>query len=567
MAVTEAPVASPPTPAASRGRQAVSGAVASLAALGAAELVAGLLSEVPSLLDAVGTFVIDSVPPGVKDAAISIFGTNDKTALLVGSVLVIAGIGAVVGLLAARWMGWGIIAFGVFGVAGAMSALRIPDVPAVGVWLTAAAAALVGIAVLAALLRLSAPPADRGTDRGRRAFIAAAGSVVALAALAAAGGRFLADQARRMLAGREDVVLPAAAETVAAPPGRASFQIQGLSPLVTPNAEFYRIDTALTVPRVDLTTWRLGFTGMVNRPFEVDFLELIDMPMVERHITIACVSNEVGGDLIGTAKWLGVPLPVLLERAGVQPGATQIVGRSADGFTVGFPTEVALDGRDTMVAVGMNGEPLPFEHGFPARLIVAGLYGYVSATKWLTEVELATWDGFDAYWVPRGWSKEAPIKTQSRDRRSSGRFHHPSRPAGDSRRRMGADPRDQRCRGAGGWRSMAARRTRRRTGRHDMATMADAVGSDLGNPLDHGPCHRRNRRNPDRRGRSPCPRRSDRLPLRRGQRRIEPSIGSRSTPAGAGTTSRPATGVRIGHRRAHHRPAVGHPLRLPVFRP
>ena len=153
---------------------------------------------------------------------------------------------------------------------------------------------------------------------------------------------------------------------------------------------------------------------MVNRPFEVDFLELIDMPMVERHITIACVSNEVGGDLIGTAKWLGVPLPVLLERAGVQPGATQIVGRSADGFTVGFPTEVALDGRDALVAVGMNGEPLPFEHGFPARLIVAGLYGYVSATKWLTEVELATWDGFDAYWVPRGWSKEAPIKTQSR---------------------------------------------------------------------------------------------------------------------------------------------------------
>jgi DMSO/TMAO reductase YedYZ molybdopterin-dependent catalytic subunit len=411
-ATTETPVSPAPATPANRGRHAVSGVVAALAALGAAELVAGLLTEVPSLLDAVGTFVIDMVPPGVKDAAIAVFGTNDKTALRVGTLLVIAGIGAVVGLLAARWMGWGVIAFAVFAVTGALAAMRIPDASSPGVLITAAVAAVVGIVVLTRLLRLSVSGAD--ADRGRRAFIVAAGSVVAMAALAAAGGRFLADRARRMLAGRDDVVLPAAAETVAPPPARASFQVRGLSPLITPNADFYRIDTALTVPRVDLTTWRLGFTGMVDHPFEVDFADLINMPMVERHITIACVSNEVGGDLIGTAKWLGVPLPALLERAGQQPGATQIVGRSADGFTVGFPTEAALDGRDALVAVGMNGEPLPIEHGFPARLIVAGLYGYVSATKWLTEVELTSWDAFDAYWVPRGWSKEAPIKTQSR---------------------------------------------------------------------------------------------------------------------------------------------------------
>ena len=414
MATTETPVAPPLPVTSNRIRQAISGVVAALAALGAAELVAGMLTEVPSLLDAVGTFVIDTVPPGVKDAAIAVFGTNDKTALLVGSVLVIAGIGAVVGLLAARWMGWGIIAFTVFGVAGALAAMRLPDAPLFGVLITAIVAALVGTTVLAGLLRLATATTAPGADSGRRAFILAAGSVVALAALAAAGGRLLADRARRMLAGREDVVLPAATETVAPPPAQTSFQIEGLSPLVTPNPDFYRIDTALTVPRVDLTSWRLGFTGMVNRPFEIDFSELIEMPMVERHITIACVSNEVGGNLIGTAKWLGVPLPVLLERAELQPGATQIVGRSADGFTVGFPTEAALDGRDALVAVGMNDEPLPFEHGFPARLIVAGLYGYVSATKWLTEVELTSWDAFDAYWVPRGWSKEAPIKTQSR---------------------------------------------------------------------------------------------------------------------------------------------------------
>jgi DMSO/TMAO reductase YedYZ molybdopterin-dependent catalytic subunit len=388
--------------------------VAALAALGASELVAGLLTDVPSLLESVGTFVIDTVPPGVKDAAIGIFGTNDKTALLVGSVLVIAGIGAVVGLLTARWMGWAVIAFAAFGLAGALSALRIPDASPWGVWVAASIAALVGIVVLIGLLRLGISAVDAGTDKGRRAFILAAGSVVALAALAFAGGRLIADRARRMLAGRDDVVLPAATETVAAPPARASFQVEGLSPLVTPNADFYRIDTALTVPRVDLSTWRLGFTGMVDRPFEIEFTDLIEMPLAERHVTIACVSNEVGGNLIGTAKWMGVPLPALLERAGLQPGATQIVGRSVDGFTVGFPTEAALDGRDALVAVGMNGEPLPFEHGFPARLIVAGLYGYVSATKWLTEVELTSWDAFDAYWVPRGWSKEAPIKTQSR---------------------------------------------------------------------------------------------------------------------------------------------------------
>jgi DMSO/TMAO reductase YedYZ molybdopterin-dependent catalytic subunit len=153
---------------------------------------------------------------------------------------------------------------------------------------------------------------------------------------------------------------------------------------------------------------------MVDRPYTVDFPDLLDMPMVERDVTLSCVSNRVGGNLVGNARWLGVPLTEILDRAGVQSGAEQLVGRSVDEFTVGFPVEAAYDGREALVAVGMNGEPLPFEHGFPARLVVAGLYGYVSATKWLSEIELTTWDGFDAYWVPRGWAKEAPIKTQSR---------------------------------------------------------------------------------------------------------------------------------------------------------
>jgi len=177
---------------------------------------------------------------------------------------------------------------------------------------------------------------------------------------------------------------------------------------------FFRIDTAITIPRVDSRTWTLRVHGMVDRPYELTFDELLSLEMVERWITLSCVSNPVGGSLVGNAAWRGVPLAALLDRAGVRAGADQIVGRSVDGFTVGFPTAAAFDGRDALVAVAMNGEPLPFRHGFPARLVVAGLYGYVSATKWLSELELTGWDAFDAYWVPRGWAKEAPVKTQSR---------------------------------------------------------------------------------------------------------------------------------------------------------
>jgi DMSO/TMAO reductase YedYZ molybdopterin-dependent catalytic subunit len=198
-------------------------------------------------------------------------------------------------------------------------------------------------------------------------------------------------------------------------PAAAEFTgISGLSPVVTPNASFYRIDSAFSVPRVDLPEWTLSIKGMVDHPYSIDYDDILAMPMVERYVTLSCVSNQVGGDLVGNAKWLGVPLTEILDRAVVQADAEQIVGRSVDDFTVGFPVGVAYDGRDALLAVGMNDEPLPFEHGFPARLVVAGLYGYVSATKWISEIELTRWDAFDAYWVPRGWAKEAPVKTQSR---------------------------------------------------------------------------------------------------------------------------------------------------------
>ena len=197
-------------------------------------------------------------------------------------------------------------------------------------------------------------------------------------------------------------------------PSGAELAVDGLSPIVTPNEAFYRIDTALLVPRPDIRTWRLRVTGMVDRPFELTYDELVAMPLHDQYVTIACVSNEVGGDLVGNALWRGVRLKELLERAGVQSDATQIVGR-AGNFTAGFPTVWALaDDREALVAVAMNGEPLPANHGYPARLIVPGLYGYVSATKWLEEIELTRLEDFDAYWVPLGWAKEAPILTQSR---------------------------------------------------------------------------------------------------------------------------------------------------------
>ncbi|KGM09521.1 molybdopterin-dependent oxidoreductase, partial [Cellulomonas carbonis] len=208
--------------------------------------------------------------------------------------------------------------------------------------------------------------------------------------------------------------LPRPARPAPPVPAGAALAVPGLTPLFVPNDDFYRIDTALTVPQVDPGTWMLEVRGMVDRPFSLSYDELLAMPHVEADVTLACVSNEVGGGLVGNARWQGVPLGALLERAGVRDGATQLLGRSVDGFTAGFPVALALGTQDALVAVGMNGEPLPAAHGFPARLVVPGLYGYVSATKWLSAIELTTFEDEVGYWIPRGWARDGPVKTQSR---------------------------------------------------------------------------------------------------------------------------------------------------------
>jgi DMSO/TMAO reductase YedYZ molybdopterin-dependent catalytic subunit len=210
------------------------------------------------------------------------------------------------------------------------------------------------------------------------------------------------------------VRLPAPVGSPAAAPAGAELSVPGLARYVTDNRDFYRIDTALVLPQVDPNTWRLRIGGRVRHPMEVSFAQLLARPMVERYVTLCCVSNEVGGSLVGNARWLGVPVKDLLDEAGPEAGADQVVSRSADGWTCGTPTEVLRDGRDALLAIGMNGEPLPVAHGFPVRMVVPGLYGYVSACKWIVSMELTTFDAYDAYWVDRGWARKGPIKTQSR---------------------------------------------------------------------------------------------------------------------------------------------------------
>jgi DMSO/TMAO reductase YedYZ molybdopterin-dependent catalytic subunit len=401
-------------------RDASSGAVAAAVALGISELAAGLLG-LPSLIEGMGNWVIDVVPTSVKEWAIATFGTNDKLVLLIGIVVVTILLGALVGVFARDRFGIAIAAFIGFGAVAALAALNDPNVSLGVAVIPAGLAAITGLAALQWLYARGAAPAEAlaeeraPQDVSRRGLVIGLGALIGVAALSGGIGRALVGRTTRSASGRADVVLPAAAETLPAVPEPAELGVEGLSSVITPNEVFYRIDTAfLGVPRVDIQEWALTIEGRVDRPYSLSYFDLLDMPLVEKDVTLSCVSNEVGGDLVGNARWLGVPLVEVLDRAGVRDDAEQLVGRSVDDFTVGFPIEAVYDGRDALIAVGMNGEPLPMEHGFPARLVVAGLYGYVSATKWLSSIELTGWGEFDAYWIPRGWAKEAPIKTQSR---------------------------------------------------------------------------------------------------------------------------------------------------------
>jgi len=352
----------------------------------------------------VGDLIIALQPPGAKELVVALFGTNDKLALqvvVVGAALAIAAGG---GILARRRFRDGAALFVAFGLGAALAAQRDPLAEPLFALVGGLLAIGAGLAVLRGLLALAgatpegaggsaagAAPATPMPDWDRRRFLIASAGAIGGAMAATAAGRILLDAP----GGREIVTvsrLPAALQPVPALDAGQELAVAGITPLVIANDDFYRIDTALIVPRVAVDTWRLEVRGMVDRPLAFTYDELLELPLFEQHVTIACVSNPVGGDLVGNALWTGVRLRDVLEAAGVQAGATQIVGRSVDGFTAGFPTAWALEpGREAMIAVGMNREPLPAQHGFPARLIVPGLYGYVSATKWLTSVSNLNW--------------------------------------------------------------------------------------------------------------------------------------------------------------------------------
>lgn len=372
------------------------------------------LTHVVSPIDAVGSEVIDRAPKWVKDFAIETFGTDDKLALRIGiiTILGIAALALGAGSVRRRWIGTAGVAL--FGVVGAAAAIHRPGESG-GSAVPSVLGAIVGAVVLYRL-NSQRPIETPGTSQvplgwDRRRFLIAGGATVTTAVVAGAIGVRREGERVSDLREASAVALPDTdLDSADIPPDAALFDD---TPFVTPNDEFYRIDTALSFPRIDIAKWSFEINGMVDRPLTVTYEDLLARPQIERVITLACVSNEVGGDLIGNAVWRGVLLRDLLDEAGVQPAAEQVFSTSVDGWTCGFPVGAAFDGRDAMVAVGMNGATLPLEHGFPARLVIPGLYGYVSATKWLARIKLTSWDE-EGYWVPRGWSREAPIKTQSR---------------------------------------------------------------------------------------------------------------------------------------------------------
>ena len=414
-----------------RRRGALAGLVATAVALGVAELTRAIDRRLSSPVVDVGARFIDATPRWLKDLAISWFGTADKVALILGIAVLLGAYAVIVGVIATRhrWVGMaGVALFALLGMAA--------SVLAVGPWwslLPSLVGGVAGAGALWLLLERVAVPiddhlddhlddhvdvaeADRPAPRGvaRRSFLLASGALTAIAVVAAGTGRALS-QRFDVAAIRERIRLPGARRPLGDLPAGVQLDVEGITPFVTPNADFYRIDTALVAPQVPTDTWTLRVTGSVERELELTYEDLLARDLVEADITLTCVSNEIGGQLAGTARWLGVPLAELLAEAGVRPDADQIVGRSTDGFTSGFPVEFGTEpDRGALVAVGMNGEPLPVVHGFPARLVVPGLYGSVSATKWLTEIELTRFDRFDAYWAERDWASLAPIKTFSR---------------------------------------------------------------------------------------------------------------------------------------------------------
>lgn len=393
-----------------RGAAAWAGIASAIAGAGIGELVAALFAPPSSPFAAIGSALIDLAPTWAKDLAIALFGTGDKLALLVLIAIVLLAVAAVAGLVQRIRPPWGAALAGLLGVVGIVAALTRAN-PDPFAAIPSALAGAIGYLGVWALVRRR--EAERTEGLSRRGFVigSLAAAVVGVGAAAWSAAGRAANASIRAI--RDALQLPSAGQTVDIPAG-ADLDIDGLAPYITPNRDFYRIDTALIVPEIDPAAWSLRIHGMVDREITLSWDDLLDLPLEESITTLACVSNPVGGGLIGNARWLGYPIRHLLADAGVQPDADMVMSRSHDGFTAGTPLEALTDDRNAILAVGMNGDPLPLEHGFPVRVVVPGLYGYVSATKWVVDLEVTRFDRARAYWTDRGWSARGPIKLQSR---------------------------------------------------------------------------------------------------------------------------------------------------------
>ncbi|MDR6862990.1 molybdopterin-dependent oxidoreductase [Phycicoccus sp. 3266] len=433
---------------------AVCGLLAAAAGMAVGHLVAAFVNPAASPVLAIGSTVVDATPTPVKEWAVQTLGTNDKPVLLTTVAVVTALASAGIGLLSRnRHPLANALLVALAALAGIAALLRPASMPQDIV--PAVAAGTVGVAVLSGLRLLaeriedSAQLAARGAERrpehaaatvpdrgratsggqapespldhtayapgtpgtpARRSFLLGAAGVTVGAAAVGALGQKLGGGASTPA----DVTLPAPASALPPLPTGIEGTVKGVSPFRTPTSDFYRVDTALVIPRVDVDTWKLEVDGMVDRPFSMSFKDLLAMEVIEKDITLNCVSNDVGGAYISSTRWLGVRVRDVLERAGIQSGVDQIFSESVDGMTISTPVEALTDDRDALIAIAMDGQPLPARHGFPARLVTPGLYGFVGATKWLSKLTATTYAKDKAYWTERDWVTDAPVKTQSR---------------------------------------------------------------------------------------------------------------------------------------------------------
>ena len=424
-------------------QKALAGMVSAALAIAFGELVASITSKTTSLILAVGELIVDITPGDVVRTSIETLGNSQKVVLLTVITILSILFGGFLGLLSRNHPDMGYSLFILFGVFGGWTLNRDPLTSTVAALSLSALATLIGVTTFFLLNNVL----DRSVSvdfedpkhryANRRQFLNwATGISVAAGAMTGVGRLLLKDDTVQNI--RENIVLPDVKEknkprtgngktsesssvgTTTPPeePGLLSFsemnEIEGISPYITSNKDFYRIDTALRVPTIEPVDWNLTIEGLVANPYELSYEEILEMDFVKKDVTLTCVSNEVGGPLVGNAVWTGVPLSELISKSEPVSNAEQLMCHSVDGFTAGFPIENIFDGRTALLAVGMNGAPLPVIHGFPARLVVAGLYGYVSAVKWIKRIEICEWEGNNGYWIPRGWSKKAPIKIASR---------------------------------------------------------------------------------------------------------------------------------------------------------